>query len=371
MIPPREDLEPYYEPAELEVIDRIRKSTDKIQDKEKRTTIGRQLLRKLWREELEFIEKTTWIAPKETEGSLVLLKLNYAQRRFYEDAIQLCRKEARLVRVIILKARQLGFSTFIQAFFHFLAEEHAHRQNMTISYKDTSTLELFQKGKLMRNRMWFPLSTQRDRDGLLHYSEPHGSVRYTCTAGDPNAGRSMTFQDLHCSELPMWPDAETTCRSAHQCVPKHRGTHIFHESTAQGAQGLFYDMWQSAEDGESSYVPFFAPWFWNPQYDFEFPSDDHEKQFMRTLPPEEKTYGVRFNLKAGQLKWRELTIKDELNGSRLRFREEYPACAEEAFLTSGHPVFAPEAVRDLDVQCRPPIWVGDVFLDRKAGHVRA
>lgn len=355
-----EELEQHYEKKEVEELVALRKNLALVTNEELREQAGRRALRAMWSDELTYLSKTTWIVNKKSE--MVLLKPNYAQIRFYEDVVQRCRRENRMIRGIALKARQLGYSTLIQALQNLWCDEHRHRFAMTVSYDEDSTEELFQKTKLMRDRAWFARKATRERGGVLHYAEPHGSVLYTCTAGNINAGRGRTLHHLHCSELPMWADAEATLQSVHQCVPKLAHTSVFHESTAKGAHGEFYDMWCAAEAGENSYIPFFAPWFWDPEYTFDFGSADRERAFMRTLNHEDQQYQATYKLTPGQMAWRAFKTKDDLKGSRAKFKEEYPACAEEAFLTSGHPVFSPEKIREMQLGVRPPLSVGDIFF---------
>ena len=83
------------------------------------------------------------------------------------------------------------------------------------------------------------------------------------TAADPNAGRGMTIQNLHCSEVARWPgDAAETLAGLRAAVPP--GGEIVLESTPNGAAGAFYAEWQRAE--ETGYERHFFPWWWEPSY---------------------------------------------------------------------------------------------------------
>lgn len=362
MIPPREDLEQHYDKSEVEVLEQIRAVTDAIRDDGQRNTIGRKLIRTLWPDEFERIAKTHWIATK--ERGMQLLKPNYAQQRFYKDVIQLCRERGVPIRGIILKARQLGFSTFMQSWMFEQCDSFAYRVAMTISYDEGSTEELFQKSKTIRDRQFFPRGSKRERRATVEFDAPHSSTFYTRTAGNASAGRGITIHHLHCSEVPMWPDAEGVTVSVHQSVPTRPFTSIIWESTAQGAMGLFYDQWNAAESGDSDFIPFFAPWFWDHEYALPFTGSDHKNRFMRSLSLEDEDYMKRFKLTPEQMAWREYKIRNELSGSYAQFQQEFPACAEEAFLTTGSPVFNPRAVRNLQEHVVAPLWSGDIFLTK-------
>lgn len=360
-IPSREELEPWYEKWELEELDAARRALRPHSDPRIRAEIGRQALRTLWPDELTYISKTSWIATK--DRGLIRFDPNYAQRRFYKDVIQFCREEKRPIRAVVLKARQLGFSTFIQLWqFEQVARER-HRFALTVSFDDKSTLLMFQKAKLVLQRSWFPMELSIEASDTIEFAEPHGSAFYTRTAGNENSGRSQTVHHLHCSETPMWENAEAVWLGLSNAVPvKYVHSSIFHESTARGAVGLFYQKWQRAVRGESDEIPFFAPWYWDQEYQLEFKTDDHKQLFLQRLPRAEEEFMRQHKLTPEQMHWRAWKIRNELEGSVRKFQQEYPSDAEEAFLTTGSPVFNPEAVRELAHNAAPPLWKGDVIL---------
>jgi hypothetical protein len=100
--------------------------------------------------------------------------------------------------------------------------------------------------------------------------------------------------------------------------------------------GVFYDLWKGAVDGSNGYVPVFIPWHVNPEYRETVP-----KKFQRT--PEEEELAEKYSLDDGQLMFRRRKIAQ--NGIDL-FRQEYPSEPEEAFLTTGRPVFNPEQLQE-------------------------
>lgn len=329
-----------------------------------RKSFGREFLQTLWPDPYEWAEKTHWILDNrqgsDTFGELVRLIPNYAQRELIKT-IKKQEAAGEPIRIIILKARQLGFSTFIQSWQYARCELTAHRNSMTMSYDIDSTGEMFQKAITIRRQQWCPSEAVRDSNNLLELT--NGSKFQTATAGKFNAGRSFTLHNLHCSELPFWPNASTVLTGLMQSIAKHPDTAIFIESTAQGAMGSFYDLWCRAEKGRTSYVPFFAPWFWDPEYSFPFRTEQQGREWARAhLHPEDREYQKRYNLTNGQMKWRRMKIEDDLENNPLRFQQEYPACAREAFLSSGRPRFSPELVDALMNQSKAPAFCGDIEL---------
>lgn len=353
-------LEQNYEPREIVVLLEAKRSLDAISDPVRRNALGRQVLTRLWPDPLQRLQKTAWIQKK--DGPPGLLRLNHAQLRFWNDVIEPAAQANRPVRAIILKARQLGFSTLIQCYQHGECYWNANRNALTISYDEDSTEELFAKTRFCDDSMWFAREKKRARGTTIEFAIPHNSTFYTRTAGNVNAGRGLTFHRLHCSEIPMWPDPETVLTAAQQAVPAKPGTSIIYESTARGAVGLFYDEWNSAVAGESDFYPFFAPWFWDPEYRLEFESPPKRNEFMQALSGPDREYRERFGLTAEQMHWREWIIRNQLNGNRMMFRQEYPACAEEAFLTTGSPVFDPESILRMSAAVAPPLFIGHAML---------
>jgi hypothetical protein len=201
----------------------------------------------------------------------------------------------------------------------------------------------------------------------MRYGKPHNSEYYVRTAGNQAAGRGTTVQFMHYSELPSWSNATEVLDAADQCVPEKPGTSIFHESTAKGAQGEFYELWNESDRGNNAYVPFFAPWFWDAEYTFPLKGDRRNK-FARSMGHEDKELQARYNLTLEQMAWRRRTIENKLRGSLPAFKQEFPSCAEEAFLSTGHPAFNAESIMALYPNCTAPAWQGDIFSKAKDDH---
>lgn len=347
-----------YSKAELDALDQIRVVTARA-DADDLREIGPELLKTLWPSEKERVQKTTVILTKRRGPKL--LRFNYAQERFWDDVIEASRSKGNPIRAIILKGRQLGYSTLIQALHYFWCNENPFRNAITVSYDDPSSRELFFKAKYIHESHFFPRKTRRDSGQVLEFSQPHSSRFIVRTAGNLSAGRGDTFHHFHASEIPFWPNAEEVMTGLQQAVVEDTDTSIIWESTAKGAQGLFYDTWESAMQGRG-FQPFFAPWFWDPEYTLPFGSDADRRRFSRDLSHEDKEYMERYSLSLEQMKWRRHTIDTRLSGNERKWQQEYPATATEAFLTSGSPVFNARRVTELLEEAVAPIWRGECFL---------
>lgn len=363
-VPDRKALEgirPAYTPDEIEKLVWIGDTINHLDDAP-RQHLGREYLRALWRDEATFIAKTHWIRTK-IPGRLARMEFNYAQERLHQ-IIREQQEKNEPVRIIVLKARQLGFSTFIQSWHYEQCDRNENRVALTISYDEASTIEMFNKASMIHDRMWFPRVTRRSSRNLLEFGDDHGSVFHTRTAGNPNAGRGDTYHHLHLSEVPMWDNSSEVLDAVLQAVPSGPDTSVILESTAKGAVGDFYEMWCGAEDGKNGYIPFFAPWFWDPEYSIDFKGNATARRaFARSLSREDKEYMEKHGLTIEKMAWRHHTIRDKLRGSKRRFDQEYPTEPKDAFLTSGTPAFNAAAVADLHHNAAPPLWQGDILLE--------
>ncbi len=99
------------------------------------------------------------------------------------------------------------------------------------------------------------------------------------SAGDENAGRGLTIQNLHCSEVSRWPGDAAATLAGLRAALAPRGEMVL-ESTPNGAYGCFYEEWVRAE--ESGTVRHFFPWWMEPAYaGAAVGSAEEERELMR------------------------------------------------------------------------------------------
>jgi hypothetical protein len=139
---------------------------------------------------------------------------------------------------------------------------------------------------------------------------------------------------VHGSEVAFWDDLDQQMAGLLQVVPDISGSEIFLESTACGFNS-FHSLWRKAQSGESEFMPIFLPWQLDPNYRRELPKDFK-------MEPEEIKLAELHNLEPEQVCWRRAKI-NELGNSEL-FPQEYPASAEEAFVTSSFDSFISPAL---------------------------
>ena len=151
------------------------------------------------------------------------------------------------------------------------------------------------------------------------------------TAGGKGIGRSDTFTALHLSELAFWEgDKKATMTGLLQAVPNTPESMIIIESTANGYE-YFKEMWDSAVAGENDFYPLFVGW--NELDEYSMPYTGF------TLTQDEIDLKEKYHLTLEQLTWRRWCIKNNCSNDINQFKQEYPICPEEAFLSTGHCYF--------------------------------
>lgn len=292
------------------------------------------------------------------EANLIPFKINDAQELF-EQEIRKCEKEGKLKRFIVLKARQMGFSTYTEGYIFHATTTNTFTNSMIIAHEDKATQNLFNMSKLYYEELPIPLKPMikysngkelvfenPTTDSVDKKNNPGLRSKITVsTAGTVEVGRSATVHNLHASEVAFFPDATTTMLGLLQCVPDTQNSCVILESTANGVGGYFYDMWQKACRGENDFIPLFYPWFTDKSYTTPFKSEEDKEQFKLTLNDYEINLMEKENLTLEQMNWRRRTIQNKCAGDEELFFQEYPSTPEEAFIASGRPVFNIKALR--------------------------
>ena len=287
----------------------------------------------------KYIESVVKIRNK--QGKIVPLILNEPQEKLY-NAIKEQKAQNKPVRIIILKARQMGFSTLTEAILFKDTVTKFNRRTGIITHLDTATTNLFNMSKLMYENLPQELkpSIKASNAKELVFDNDSGTglkSKIKCmTAGTSGVGRSDTFDNLHLSELAFWQgDVKETLTGLFQAVPNLPDTMIIIESTANGYE-TFKDIWDKAVKGENDFVPVFVAWY--EMKDYKMPYTGFK------LTPEEETLKERYNLSNEQLEWRRWCIRNNCNGDVDQFKQEYPSNPEEAFLSTGNCIFDKEQI---------------------------
>jgi len=237
------------------------------------------------------------------------------------------------VRALILKGRQQGVSTYVQARYFKKTVTKRGKKAFILTHLSDATRAIFEMTKRYSENLPRELFPQPDKknDNTLMY-EGLGSGYRVGTAGSAEIGRSMTNQYLHLSEYAFYKDAARISLGLLQTVAEMDDTEIIKESTANGIDNDFYADWQEAKNGKSRYQAIFVPWYWQDEYcidDASFKPNEDEKEWL-------ERFGEN-GLKLGHLNWRRIKLQDfkgDYDQKCRKFRQEYPFTDDEAFLSS-------------------------------------
>lgn len=293
----------------------------------------------------KYIESFLHIQTK--DNKIVHFRLNSAQIRLYNLIMKL-QAEGKPVRIIILKSRQMGFSTLTEALIYYRTATKKNVNSFIITHVDDATTNLFNMFKLYQERNPVrPMQKNSNAKELLFENpsknekekakKPGLKSKVRCaTAGGKGVGRSFTLTNVHASEIAFWPgEVGKTFSGLSQAVPDTPESMIIIESTANGFN-FFKNMWDKAVAGENEYVPFFAAWYEMDEYRRPY----HGEQ----LTEEEEQLKKAFGLDNEQIMWRRWCIRNNCDNDMDQFHQEYPATPEEAFIATGTGVFDNKAI---------------------------
>lgn len=317
-----------------------------------------------------FMEKFLFV--QDEEGRKVPFRLREEQADLYRE-ICLQRREGKPVRVDILKARQMGFSTFIAALIFTMCSFTPGKSAVIVADVAEHASNLFRKYRFFYESLPDELrlghvSSNAKELILRHRGGLTSSIRITVQG--ESAGRSGTYQFLHLSECAFWKDMSGTLTSLLQTVSSaNGGSMVFLETTANGFND-YKRRWDADASGDTPYKALFYPWWGHASYRRK-PIEGQKARY-----PWEGPLAERYGLDQAQIafyreKYQELDFDMDL------LRQEFPSSPDEAFRSTGASVFSPEAVaaRKESVLRASPRWLrrGDFTYSRETsreGRVR-
>jgi hypothetical protein len=270
------------------------------------------------------------------EQFLVVRSRDGKPSRLKANGVQKAFERRRGERNIVLKARQMGLTTWAAARFFIRTITQPGSMTLEVAHTRESAEEIFRI--VHRFLDWLPdelrkgpLRTSRANARQIVFPEIDSQYRVV-SAGERNAGRGLTVQNLHCSELARWPGdpAETLAGLRASMTP---GAEMILESTPEGAGGCFYEEWQKA--AETGTVRHFFPWWMERRYRGEAVAPG-------SLSREERELMKRKRLDLGQIGYRR-QIRSNFRGLA---RQEYAEDEESCFLSSGDSVFEMDRIEE-------------------------
>ena len=286
-------------------------------------------------EQTSILMATELLRVRSRSGRIVPLRANCAQRA-YE------RRRGR--RNIILKARQLGITTWVAGQFFLKTITHPGTLTVQVAHTQEAAQSIFRiVHRLLR---CLPASLKQ---GALKTSQinaqqiifPAMDSEYRVeTAGAPNAGRGLTITNLHCSEVARWPGDAAEILQGMRAALSPAGELVL-ESTPMGATGCFWKEWQEAAN--TGTVQHFFPWWFEGAYMGTVAE-------LSSLNDAEQRLVEECGLSLPQIGYRR-----QIQGSfRGLATQEYAEDANACFLASGECIFDTAAIDTRLRDLQPP-----------------
>ena len=255
-------------------------------------------------------------------------RMNWAQEQLFSDLHYLS---------LILKARQLGFTTFIQLIMLDACVFNSNVRAATVAHTQPVAQSIFaDKVKFpydeLPDELRAAVPAQIDSANELSFAN-NSSLRVA------TALRSGTYQYLHISEhgklCAQYPDKAKEVRTG-ALNTVDAGQMVFIESTAEGHEGDFYDFCQKAQARARLDAPltaldfkfFFFPWWQEPTYRIEPEGVVITAEYEEYFDKLDEDEGIE--LDAAQKAWyvKKADIQQE------DMKREYPSTPKEAFEAS-------------------------------------
>jgi hypothetical protein len=260
-------------------------------------------------------------------GNLVSFVLNKAQL-YLHSRIEKQLQTLGRVRVVILKGRQQGCTTYVQGRFKHKTNFRANLSAYVLSHHAESTIKIFGITSRFYNNLPPAIKLPAARFTEKSLTLDSGSSYTVGTAGSAQIGRGMTVHLFHGSEVGFYENADELSTGLLQTVADVAGTEMILESTANGPGNFFYDLCMGAIAGTNGFEMVFIPWYWQDEYKSEIPLAENE------LNDRERNYYESFKddgLTLYHLAWRRQKIA-AFGDKEWKFQQEYPFTVEEAFI---------------------------------------
>lgn len=307
-----------------------------------------------------------FLSIKTKSGDLIKFVPNKAQR-YVLAIIRELQSEGKLIRLWILKARQLGISTLIEAIVYVFTSQNSNINSLIMADEGEHSNNLFEMSKLYHERLTIDEphlapELKKSNEKKLEFAKIH-SQTIIATADNLEAARSHTYHIAHLSETAYFRNLKGVMKALNSSVPKLLLTMIFGETTANGMED-FHEEWERAIDGKTDWTPVFIPWFWMDEYSMplvngEMYHMDHPAISLPAFEAQEIILKAKHDLTDEQLNWRRYVIINDLSGNILAFKQEHPSCWEEAFAVTGDHFFDIDALESF--QLLDPITKGEIF----------
>jgi hypothetical protein len=288
-------------------------------------------------------------------------------------------------KCIGLKARQMGYSTYVTGRSSWKADTQENYRALHVAHDGDGTSNMLEMCKLAHNSLPDgliklpngktvqpkPIEKASNRAELKLWFDPEGTreshIRIKTAGEKGDVGRSQSINFLHISEAgnDVFDDGQVYGASKQGLS---QAGEVFIEGTPDGAYGWYYNAWLKAKDEWKAYldaladsptlvynglVPIFFPWFKMPAY--SIPLADSEVIEPQTELEHKLMNGVitqdGYRVSRPQIKWMRFIQSDMPESLEMTpeqwFLQEYACNDHSCFITSGNNYFVGEYVEQV------------------------
>lgn len=310
--------------------------------------------------EIDYIEKNLKVATEDDPPLIVPFKLNSVQKVYHKMKSQIEAPKASGKRIITLKARRMGVTTYEQGMSYAKIKTQSGARCVTVAQSDDAVKTIFDMVKTFHREDPNYVKPSRNSVQALGYSSLR-SLFTVSTAGGTAIKRGDTLHRVHCSEVAHWDlndkDANNLIGSLDSAGNKGE---IVLESTANGPNGLFYNIWKDAQSFKDRWRCIFLGWYLDSRNSVAI-TNEERMEIVDTIDDDEVFLVERFGCNANQLAWRRSKMGTTDSGKKI-FKQEFPAMAEEAFISTGFCYFDVKIIEDKLKQCKDPAYQSEGLM---------
>lgn len=326
-------------------------------------------------------ERYAYVKTKElTKEPLVLWE---SQRLILQQVAaiewRIAQGEALPMWFLILKSRQLGCSSLVQAIIGHKTFFYGNVNGLIAADVQGQSAFLFDMlERTYDNLPWWmqPRKVEHTKSEEIKFSTDSNvwvawgkskrGAKTATGAGSGEMGRGRSLHVAHLSEISTWDQPDQITDSLEPSLSKSPNAFCAMESTPKG-RNWWYDKWKQSVDGLGDWVPIFVGWYTEPSLTTPpregwAPLPDTLQHAAHVERVSQQWNGTTIRLTPGQMYWWErkyVAAKEERKV--YKFLAEYAADPQTCFTLADTSVFGTESLLEQQQRVRPLAAVIEVY----------
>jgi hypothetical protein len=283
------------------------------------------------------------------------------------------------IRIIALKARQMGLTTIAVAILCWLVFLHPNVHAMSMSDEENKVDVNFGMARIAYACLpwWMRPEKRYDIRGQLlgfdrkpNPSDVKGmqSLLYFESANQPSgAAYSKSLFGAHLAEVARYRNSNSITEGIFGSLVSFRHSIGIMESTGRGRGNPWHKICRASERKELRWDFVFLEWIREPGYCMAVPEGFKRTQEEEAIANKASTK-LQFEMTDGQFAWRRDKIAEfeAIDGDPEKFPQEFPMTPAEAFIASGRCAFSKRRLYLMSTNfAQLPRWTGEIRLDEK------